>query len=355
MTLFLLYQMHNDMTVPSSVSRLKKIGDLKPKQFNAEQSLVNIGQINGLPYPVLITPRLADVNINEWVKNNAAETGKLLQTHGAILFRDFDVHSVDAFESFMQALSGDIMEYTNRSSPRHAVQNNIYTSTDHPNDQMINMHNEHSYSHQWPLKIVFYCLMPGHQGGETPIADSRKVLAALSKDTIDKFVEKQVMYIRQIGTGLGMSWQDVFQTNDKKVVEEHCRKYGVEFSWISDSKLKLTFVRAAVRLHPKTNEPVWFNHAFFFNILGLDKSIRDTLLEQKSDEIMPFQTFYGDGSLIEEETIEEIRAVYEKTKISFAWQKGDILVLDNMLMAHGRNAYQGERKILVGMAEPFSI
>lgn len=78
-------------------------------------------------------------------------------------------------------------------------------------------------------------------------------------------------------------------------------------------------------------------------------------MDQNNDELLPFRTYYGDGTEIEEEVIEEIRDVYERTKITFAWKEGDILLLDNMLMAHGRNPFQGERKILVGMSEPQSI
>jgi hypothetical protein len=40
--------------------------------------------------------------------------------------------------------------------------------------------------------------------------------------------------------------------------------------------------------------------------------------------------------------------------VSFPWQRGDILMLDNILAAHGRAPYEGPRKILVGMTELFS-
>jgi alpha-ketoglutarate-dependent taurine dioxygenase len=35
--------------------------------------------------------------------------------------------------------------------------------------------------------------------------------------------------------------------------------------------------------------------------------------------------------------------------ISFRWERGDVLLLDNYLVAHGRNPYEGPRKILVAM------
>ena len=334
-------------------SRLKGIQSINPRPYSEEQDLVKVSAIPGSP--VTMAPSIPGVNLNEWVKTHRDEVEKLLQLHGGLLFRGFSTHTVDSFELFLQSLSGSIMEYVHRSSPRHSVQNNIYTSTDHPRDQVINMHNEHSYSHQWPMKITFYCHKASTSGGETPIADSRKVLSGLKEATVRKFLDRQVMYVRKTSTGLGMTWQDIFQTTDKKAVEECCRQYKMDFTWADNDSLRMTFIRPAVRYHPRTNEPVWFNHAFFFNPLSLNKSIREVLLDQNNEALLPFRTYYGDGTEIEEEVIEEIKEVYERTRITFPWQEGDILLLDNMLMAHGRNPFQGERKILVGMSEPRGI
>jgi hypothetical protein len=63
----------------------------------------------------------------------------------------------------------------------------------------------------------------------------------------------------------------------------------------------------------------------------------------------PRNAYYGDGSPIEEGALEQIREIYTKEAVVFAWQKHDILLLDNMLAAHGRNPYRGARNIVVGM------
>ncbi|MBD0254688.1 MAG: TauD/TfdA family dioxygenase [Cytophagales bacterium] len=334
-------------------ARLQRLAALKPKEFRAGESLVHITAFGPEPYPLLIGPACPDTDLYTWVSNHAGQVETLLQKHGALLFRGFPVHSVEAFEAFLAALGGKPLQYVHRSSPRHEVQNNIYTSTDHPHDQVINLHNEHSYSHEWPLKIVFHCLVAPADAGETPIADSRKVFAALREPTRRQFIDKGVKYVRHMGTGLGMRWQDVFQTTDKGRAEAFCRQYGMTYQWLDQDRLRLEFTRPAVRRHPRTHEPVWFNHAFFFNLRSYDETLREAVLAQGKAEDFPFLTYYGDGSEIPGEVIEEIRQAYEGLKVSFAWQKGDVLVLDNMLMAHGRNAYQGDRKILVGMLEPY--
>ena len=72
------------------------------------------------------------------------------------------------------------------------------------------------------------------------------------------------------------------------------------------------------------------------------------------EEDLPRNAFYGDGSKIEASVLEEINEIYQQETVTFPWQEGDILMLDNMLVAHGRKPFIGPRKVLVGMAEPFS-
>lgn len=334
----------------AKLSRLDKLMKSANTSINGNDK-VNMSLMNAdVNYPLVLQPAVDDVNIFTWTKNNASLVEQHLLKHGALLFRGFNIYTVQAFESFVQSLQQDILTYAERSSPRKEVHKNIYTSTEHPSEEYINMHNEHSYTNHWPLKIIFYCLQPSEHRGETPIADSRKVLQQLREETKSKFRSLGVLYVRNIGNGIGLSWQEVFQTNDRSVVEAYCRSNDINLQWITDENLILKFVRPAIRVHPKTNEEVWFNHAFFFNILSLDVSLQQ-VLSKDLDRYMPYQTFYGDGSKIEKEVIEEIRGVYEKLKFSFPWRKGDVLVLDNMLMAHGRNPFEGERKILVAMVE----
>ncbi|MEH2081253.1 MAG: TauD/TfdA family dioxygenase [Nostoc sp.] len=61
--------------------------------------------------------------------------------------------------------------------------------------------------------------------------------------------------------------------------------------------------------------------------------------------------YYGDETPIEDSVIAEINEVYQQTKISFYWQQGDILMLDNMLVAHGRYPYLVKPKIVVTIRE----
>ncbi|MBD0259180.1 MAG: TauD/TfdA family dioxygenase [Cytophagales bacterium] len=305
-------------------------------------------------FPLLTTPEgKQDLGLGGFLKKNEARIQDDLKKHGAILFRGFGLESVEDFNKAAGAL-GDLIEYKERSSPRHSVAGRIYTSTDYPADQEINMHNENSYSRSWPLKVIFFCLTPSTEGGETPIMDSRKVLSMLSEATRLKFQEKGVKYVRNLGNSLGLDWREVFQTDNKAEVEEYCTLRSIRYEWLSNDRLRLNYTTPAIRKHPVTGEAVWFNHAFFFNIHSLDAEFVEEILLVMEKEDFAFLSYYGDGSEIEKEVIEEIRAIYHRAATRFTWQKGDFLLLDNMLVAHGRASFKGERKVLVAMMEPQS-
>jgi hypothetical protein len=85
----------------------------------------------------------------------------------------------------------------------------------------------------------------------------------------------------------------------------------------------------------------------------LEAKIQRALLAEFKPDDLPNNTYYGDGTEIEEEVIEHLRQAYVQEITVFKWQKGDVVVLDNMLTAHGRSSYLGERKVLFAMSEPF--
>ena len=305
------------------------------------------------PLPFVVEPAVEGVDLLSWAKANRAYIEEKLLEAGGILFRGFPVTSPEIFEEFISTVSDSLMEYRERSSPRSHVSGNIFTSTDYPADQRIFLHNENSYSYVWPRKIFFYCHTPPDTGGETPIADSRKVLARLQSELQERFREKGVMYVRNLNDSLGLNWPTVFQTSDKAEVEEFCRNAGYEFEWQANGGLRTRRRAQAIVTHPASGADLWFNHATFFHISTMEAATQESLLALFDESELPNNTYYGDGSPIEAETMEALRQAYREETVAFAWQQGDILMLDNMAVAHGREAFTGPRKILTGLAEPF--
>lgn len=151
-----------------------------------------------------------------------------------------------------------------------------------------------------------------------------------------------------------MTWQTAFQTTEPSVVERHCRANGIQVEWKDGGRLRTRAVRSAIVRHPQTREQVWFNHAIFFHMSSLEPGMREALREEFGEYDLPSNTYYGDGSAIEPSVLDELREAYLRETVSFPWQAGDILIMDNMLAAHGRGPYAGPRKVLVGMAQPIN-
>jgi hypothetical protein len=230
------------------------------------------------------------------------------------------------------------------------VYKNIYTSTEHPASQSILLHNENSYQQQFPRKLFFYCAVPPAAGGCTPLADCREVFARMDPAVRDRFLEKGWMYVRNFGDGFGLPWSTVFQSDDRRHVEEYCRARGIEFVWKRD-KLRIRATLSATVQHPVTDQAVWFNHALFFNISSLDLVIKEVLESEYASEELPTNTFYGDGSGIEVEVLEHLRDLHNQATVRFPWRRGDVLLVDNLLVAHGRDPFKPPRTILVAMAD----
>jgi alpha-ketoglutarate-dependent taurine dioxygenase len=304
--------------------------------------------------PMVATPLLKGICLDSWAISNLDFIESNLLKYGAILFRNFKVSSPEEFERFIRIVSGELLEYRERSSPRSQVSGAIYTSTDYPADHSIFLHNENSYQRAWPLRIYFYCAVPAQHGGETPIANCRELLERIHPKIVEKFVREKVMYVRNFGAGVGLPWQTVFQTTEKLAVEQLCKSLDIQVEWKSNNQLRTRAVREAVRKHPATGEMVWFNHATFFHVSTLEESVRKMVLAEFQEDDLPTNSYYGDGSRIEPEVLEDLREAYRRASVKFPWEQGDVLMLDNMLTAHGREPYAGPRKVLVGMANPVS-
>ena len=302
--------------------------------------------------PLCITPAVPGVDLIEWAVGARTQIDELLLKHKALLFRGFQSGSAGHFEEFARVTAdGDPLEYVDRTTPRTKLTGRLYTSTIYPRDRKINLHNEGTYWTRWPLKIFFGCLKAPETGGETPLANVAGVLRRISAGAQQKFRETGFLLERNYNQGFGLTWQEVFQTEDRAEVERYCRANRIDVEWTADDQLRTRQVRGAIRTHPKTGEEVWFNHAIFFHWSSYPPAILAELERELGYDQLPYRTFYGDGSEIPAEIAAEVRAAYDAEEVAFPWLVGDILMLDNMTVAHGRAPYTGERLVAVSMYE----
>ena len=336
---------------PSKFKQFKSFTTVQPKPVQwVEEELIQTSYLSAeSSLPLVIQPKDETMDLSDWAKHNRPWLEQQLQQHGAILFRGFGLQSANDFEQVAQAICPSLFgDYGDL--PREGVGGKVYGSTPYPAEQAIRFHNESSHLHRWPMKIWFFCVQAAQQGGETPIIDCRKAYQLLSPSLRQRLQEKRLMYVRNFTDGLDVSWQSFFQTCDRTVVEAECRRHQMQVEWI-DQGLRTRQIRPAMLPHPKTGDWVLFNQIQLHHIAYLEPTVRQSLLSLFGESNLPRNVYYGDGSPIEETVLAELDAVYEQAKVQFPWQEQDMLMLDNMLVAHGRNPFVGSRKIVVTMGE----
>jgi alpha-ketoglutarate-dependent taurine dioxygenase len=305
--------------------------------------------------PLVVTPKHKGLDLNDFLKLNQNEIEANLLKHGGILFRGFQVDGIEDFESAVQNCYGSLIDYNDRATHRTQVKGKVYTATNYPPELEIILHNESSFAAKFPMRIFFYCIEAAEKGGETPIADVRKVYEQIDPLIRKPFEEKGVLYVRNLAGGpFGFTWQEVYQTQDKAEMERFCKESETDFEWVDEKKVRTKQLRPAVAKHPVTGELLWLNHATVLNVYAIEPKLQQMLLKFFKEKDLPNNTYYGDGTRIGKDVIDELRKAYDSATVAFRWEPGDVLMLDNMLVAHGRKPFSGRRKVVVAMAKPVS-
>lgn len=298
-------------------------------------------------FPIIVSPKGSN-DIWQLTEPLKALIEQQLEQKGAILFRGFNNDGAADFAKLVRMLTGELLEYVNGSTPRTKVEGEVYTSTEYPPERKIVLHNEMAYSTVWPTTLWFYCHIAPATGGATPLADSHKIYQDMPENIRDKVEQHGIKYIRNYRPRVDLSWQQTFNTENKQVVEQICRDSGIGFSWNND-ELKTWQLCQGTTKHPKTGQPLWFNQAHLFHCANMDPALREALLGLYGEQGLPRNAIYGNGDSISDEEIKQIMAIVDRHTIRFDWQKGDLLLVDNMLVAHGREPFTGDRKVLVAM------
>lgn len=340
------------MTLNKTALSAARLGALR-KPIGATE-LVARGEVAGGQTRLrLITPAVKAADLCAWIGANRAEVEQALRDQGGILFRGFDGGVEQLFPAFVKSVIAEVQPYLEGATPRTRIGEGVYTSTEFPDDQCIAQHNELSYVNRWPMKICFACRVPASAGGATPLTDVRAVLANLDGALVREFERRGWMLIRNYGAGLGPGWRKVFNTDDIGAVRHYCDAAGITLEVFGDERIRTRQVRQAVRRHPHTGEPVWFNHIAFWHPHSLNPALRKGLEAQFALDELPYATCWGDGEPIADAIIDEINQAYQRATMREPWREGDIVLLDNMLIAHGRDPFTGPRSVVVSMGEPY--
>ncbi len=284
---------------------------------------------------------------------------------GGLLFRGFPVSGAEAFNQVVEALDlGKPVNYVGGDTPRDKVRNQVYTSTEAPPNFMIPLHNEMSFINNYPKHIYFYCDHPPAKGGETTIADARRIYERIGVDVKERFVKRELKYVSNFYGRSWLlnlinkyqrahkTWMDAFETDDREEVSKRCESNEFGYKWNKGDWLQVIYNRPSVIAHPKTGERVWFNQAHLYDynprLLGKFNWLGTKLLYMKKDTIL-HEIYHKDDKKVARNDIYHVMDVLEDETIKFPWQKGDVLVLDNVLAMHGRAPFSGKRRILASL------
>jgi len=288
-----------------------------------------------------------------WLRQHHDRIATAITATGAVLFRETGVRTSAEFGRVCQVLTPMLLPYIGGATPRSALEGLVYTSTEYAAQASIPLHCEATYQSQVPSRIWFFCRVPPTDRGETPLGDMRRVRSRLPATLVDEFRERGLVYLTNLrdGPGFGKSWAQSYGTTDRAEVEALIREQGAEWEWRPDGGLVVRLRAPALRRHSATGAEIWTNQAVNWHPAHFGADHVHKLQAAFGDESrFPKSVMFGDGGSIPAAAIETIAAALRAEEHAFRWRRGDILLVDNEVIAHGRRPFSGERAIDVAMA-----
>ena len=286
-----------------------------------------------------------------WAAEHREALRAVVIEHGSVLVRGLGLRNAAEIGAVFRRLATDLMTEREAFAPRRTYSAGVYSSSTWPQNQLMCMHHELSYTLVFPGLMLFACLSAPTNGGATTVADSPTVLDALPAELIERFEREGWLLTRSYNDEIGASFAEAFGTEDRSAVERYCRANAIEFEWQPDGGLRTRQRRSAVVRHPVTGQRCWFNQIAFLSEWTLAPEVREYLVDVYGADGLPFNTRFGNGDPIGEDVVQLLNQIYEANTAREPWQAGDLMLVDNVRTAHSREPFEGPREVLVAMAD----
>lgn len=331
----------------------------------AEVEVTPFAAGNGLP--LFIQPLRDDLAEDpacalSWMEVNRTALKTLILEAGAIVLRGFAVPGTIGFGDVAERFGTLDSDYTGGATPRARVAGKVFEATRAPAAAILGMHQEMAYLPHYPAHLAFFCRMPAASGGETFIADMRRFTALLPARFRNRLEALGVRYTRNFRSPdqscgepdldvFHKSWTEAFSTTDRDAAIAQARGIGLEAEWLDDGSMSASYRAAGLIRHPATGETLSFNQIPTQSMTTRNLGARLALYERFYGDRRPwpYVTTYGDGSAIDPADLDALHDAMEPLIVAFPWSAGDVMILDNFLVAHGRNAYAGKRDVQVAL------
>lgn len=234
-------------------------------------------------------------------------------------------------------------------APRTDLGNGVYTAADWAPDREMCHHHEGSYGITYPDVLLLASFQPPDGDGVLLLADTARVLENLPTALADRFRDGWLL-TRTYRPYLGLPWSVALGVATREEASALLDERKIEYAWAKDGTLTTRQHRPAIIEHPVSGEPCWFNDIAFFSQWAVDETERAVLLKTFEPQGMPFNTFAADGSELSAEEFQSLLDAYDASGARVTLGPGELLILDNVRTAHGREPYSGAWQLAVASA-----
>ena len=309
---------------------------------------------HGSPFPLVYHNAAADVACDtaaQWVAEHRQELEQQAHEHGTVLFRGFPLHSAEDFDVFLSAFGFENFPYNESLS--NAIRINytprVFSANEAPADVNIYLHHEMAQTPIFPGKLFFFCLQPATAGGQTPLCRSDVLFEQIQRE-LPQFAANcealGLLYSNvmpsedDLASGMGRSWQSTFAARDRDAAEQRLSALNYSWQWLDDGCL-----RATTPLLGAVREVSPGRKTFFNQLIAAFCGWKD----RRNDPSKAVS--WGDGSPIDRGDMQRVAELAEQLTFDVPWQAGDVALLDNFIVMHGRRTFSGPRKILASLAD----
>ena len=289
---------------------------------------------------------------------DVSQVKQWLDEYGVLVFRGF-ANDADAFKTFTDQYTYEFSTYQgggfrfgmfNRESVDSTE--TILTVTGHTQGFSIPLHGEMYYLKHRPSILWFYCDNPPRKGGATTVCDGVQIFNNLSPQTQSFFESNSIQYIRYLSDG---DWQTAFQTDDIDEMQRFCAANDTQVTINpEDGSVSTSFTTSALNRTSGTEKKSFINN--ILNIFVAEWAFNSGWVKQNLGSDVgsqcPMVVRVGEGTPLPSEIYQEVTETAERLTVNMDWQKGDILMVDNTRVMHGRReTNDSDRSIFVRMGE----
>jgi Taurine catabolism dioxygenase TauD, TfdA family len=286
-----------------------------------------------------------------WLAEAAPTIRSRVLTNGAALVRGLPLKDRADVALARDALSVFPFRSTEKFGHRKEGEDAVVSPIWWPEERELCPYQEESFSIVVPGTVLMGYIQPPQMGGEVLLSDARQISRHLPLALVDRIKEHGWIMTRVFYPRFGISWQDAFDCLDREDLSFLLAREGIAHEWLEDGTLRTWRRRPAFRRHPISGEECWFNQLAFLNSGSLEARYRELLSLAFGDDL-PVDTALGDGQPLSAQDLLAIQGAYDATTIRLACRAGDLLIIDNILTAQGRNPFAGHAEYWIAFGDP---